>query len=202
MHERRVDGARGFALQHPAQRLRPMRADQRVCALAVAEDRAEERVMAVAREGADCAGIGLGHRRHGSWLRSGMPCRRHGARAGSSLAARSRRRNPEAAPVRRGGRCSVNLAGTASGRMPNKRGTRGNAGMGRNLRNSVPEMTRNGTRRLRPPVPAQPKGPNRGVATRFGTWRGRNEAAPTSHQYNEVVRRASGGKAGFAKTNA
>ena len=41
-HQRRVDGARGLALQHPAQRLRPMGVDQRVGALVGAEDRTEE----------------------------------------------------------------------------------------------------------------------------------------------------------------
>ena len=151
---------------------------QGVCALAAAEDRAEERVMTMVREGADCAGIGHGHRRHVSWLRSGMPCQRHGARAVSSLAARSRRRNPEAAPFRRCGQRSVNLACTASGRMPHKHGTRGRASVGRNFRNSAPELTRKTTQRRRPPIPAQPRGPNGGVAARIGTWRGRGGAAP------------------------
>ena len=67
----------------------------------------------------------------------------------------------------------MNVAGTASGCTPNERGTRGIAGMGRNLRNSVPRMTRKRTLRRRPPGSrAAPGGPNRGVATRIGTWRG------------------------------
>ena len=165
-----------------------MAVDQGVCARAVAEDRAEERVMTMVGEGADGVGIGLGHRPHVSWPRSGMPCQRHGARAVPNLAAQSGRRNPEAAPFRRCGQRSVNRACTASGRVPHEHPTGGRARVGRNLRNSVPEMTRETTQRRRPPGSRAAPGTewrrcdaNRDMA---GTRRRRSP----NRQYNEVER--------------